>query len=116
MSMLQHFPIIAIMAYFLGAFLIVMFGKSRAARNVIAFLATATPLCLLIMLVKPVMLGGHRKYGKWVLSDGSALDLELPLRGLPYMESLNLASPGLLNGKFCALQQAQALLLELALE
>ena len=64
----------------------------------------------------PVMLGGHWKYGKWVLADGSVLDMELPLRGQPFMESLNPASPGLLDGKFCALQRAQALLLEFPLE
>ena len=58
MSMLQHFPIIAIMAYFLGAFLIVIFGRNRALRNIFGFLATAVPLCLLVALVKPVMLGG----------------------------------------------------------
>ena len=54
---IQHFPICAIMAYFLGAFLIVIFGKNRALRNVFGFLATATPLCLLPALVKPIMLG-----------------------------------------------------------
>ena len=54
---IQHFPICAIMAYFLGAFLIVIFGKNRALRNVFGFLATATPLCLLAALVKPLMLG-----------------------------------------------------------
>ena len=54
---IQHFPICAIMAYFLGAFLIVIFGKNRALRNVFGFLATATPLCLLAALVKPIMLG-----------------------------------------------------------
>ena len=59
MNMLQHFPILAIMAYFLGAFLIVVFGGNRVFRNLIGFLATATPLCLLIMLVKPIMLGGE---------------------------------------------------------
>ena len=54
---IQHFPICAIMAYFLGAFLIVIFGRNRALRNVFGFLATATPLCLLAALVKPIMLG-----------------------------------------------------------
>ena len=29
----QHFPIFAIMLYFLGAFLIVIFGKNRTVRN-----------------------------------------------------------------------------------
>ena len=56
--MMQHYPILAIMTYFLGAFLIVIFGKHRTVRNAVGFLATAVPLCLLITLVKPVMMGG----------------------------------------------------------
>ena len=59
MNMIQHFPIMAIMAYFLGAFLIVIFGGNRLVRNLVGFLATATPLCLLVSLVKPVMLAGQ---------------------------------------------------------
>ncbi len=59
MSMLNHFPILAIMAYFLGAFLIVIFGQNRMARNVLGFLGTAIPLCLLVMLVKPILLSGE---------------------------------------------------------
>ena len=54
--MLQHFPILAIMAYFLAAFLIVVFGKNRSVRNVLGFLGTAVPLCLLIALAKPVLI------------------------------------------------------------
>ncbi len=54
----QHFPIIAIMLYFLGAFFIVLFGKNRIARNCIAFLATGLSLTLLILLVKPIFLDG----------------------------------------------------------
>ena len=56
--MMQHYPILAIMTYFLGAFLIVIFGRNRAIRNAVGFLATAVPLCLLITLVKPVMIYG----------------------------------------------------------
>ena len=42
----QHFPIYAIMVLFLGAFLIVVFGGNRTARNILA-------------LVKPVMWNGE---------------------------------------------------------
>lgn len=61
MSMLsyQHFPIYSIMVLFLGAFLIVMLGRSRAVRNTIAFLAVAASLSFLACLVKPVMLNGE---------------------------------------------------------
>ncbi len=54
----NHFPIIAIMLYFLGAFLIVLFGKNRIVRNCLAFLATGLSLTLLILLVKPILLQG----------------------------------------------------------
>ena len=54
----QHFPIIAIMLYFLGAFLIVVFGNNRSIRNCVAFLATAVPLALLCALVPRIMVGG----------------------------------------------------------
>ena len=54
----QHFPIFTIMLYFLGAFLIVLFGKNRILRNSIAFIATGLSLTLLILLVKPIMING----------------------------------------------------------
>ena len=61
MSMLsyQHFPIFAIMAYFLGAFLIVVLGRHRPLRNILAFLSTAGALALLIGLFAPVILHGE---------------------------------------------------------
>ena len=56
---MTHYPILAIMAYFLGAFLIVIFGRNRAVRNTLGFLGTAVPLCLLIMLAKPILANGE---------------------------------------------------------
>ena len=53
-----HFPIFAIMLYFLGAFFIVLLGKNRIIRNCIAFLATGLALTLLCLLIRPVMLDG----------------------------------------------------------
>ncbi len=55
---MNHYPILAIMAYFLCAFLIVVFGKNRAVRNILGFIGTAAPLCLLIMLAEPVLFNG----------------------------------------------------------
>ena len=54
-----HFPVYSVMVLFLGAFLVVLFGKNRFARNLIAFLAAGISLACMIMLVKPVMLGGE---------------------------------------------------------
>lgn len=40
-SIMSHFPILAIMALFLGAFLVALLGrKSAAVRNVISFVVT----------------------------------------------------------------------------
>ena len=54
-----HFPVYSVMVLFLGAFFVVLFGKNRFARNLIAFLAAGISLACMIMLVKPVMLGGE---------------------------------------------------------
>ena len=55
----QHFPIYAIMLYFLGAFLIVLFGKNKIARHCLALLSVTGSLALLVSLVPRVMLGGE---------------------------------------------------------
>ena len=61
MSMLsyQHFPIYSIMVLFLGAFLIVMLGRNKAVRNVLALLSVTASFCFLAALVKPVMINGE---------------------------------------------------------
>ena len=61
----EHFPIFTIMAYFLGAFFIVLLGKNRTLRNIIAFLSTGTALTLLIALIKPIMLN-HQIVAYWM--------------------------------------------------
>ncbi len=53
-----HFPIFAVMLYFLGAFFIVLLGKNRILRNCIAFLSTGLALTMMILLIKPIMLDG----------------------------------------------------------
>ena len=55
----QHFPIYAIMLYFLGAFLIVLFGKNKIARHCLALLSVTGSLALLVSLVPRVMLNGE---------------------------------------------------------
>ena len=61
MSMLsyQHFPIYSIMVLFLSAFLIVMLGRNKAVRNILALLAVTASFCFLAALVKPVMINGE---------------------------------------------------------
>ena len=55
----QHFPIYAIMVLFLGAFLIVLFGKNKIARHCLALLSVTGSLALLCSLVPRVMVGGE---------------------------------------------------------
>ena len=55
----QHYPIYAIMLLFLGAFLIVLFGKNRIARHCLALLSVGGSLALLCLLIPRVMLGGE---------------------------------------------------------
>lgn len=55
----QHFPVYSVMVLFLGAFLIVMFGKYKTFRNIVAFAAVSVSLACMVYLVKPVMLEGE---------------------------------------------------------
>ena len=55
----HHFPVYAIMVLFLGAFLIVMLGRNKAVRNILALLAVTASFCFLAALVKPVMINGE---------------------------------------------------------
>ena len=67
----QHFPIYSVMVLFLGAFLVVLFGKSKFLRGAIAFAATALSLACMIALIKPVMLG-HEIICYWMGSRSMA--------------------------------------------
>ncbi len=58
--MINNFPILAIMALFIGAFLNSLFGRhNRIAGNIIAFLSMAAALGLMLALVQPVLLEGR---------------------------------------------------------
>ena len=91
----QHFPIFTIMLYFLGAFLIVLFGKSRMARNIIAFLATGLSLTLLVLLVKPIMID-HQIIAYWmgnrIPAGGYAIGIALEVDALSLFFGLLIAT------------------------
>ena len=57
--MIQHFPVLAVMILFLGAFLIEIIGRNDTVRNLIAFVAVTGSLILLAALIGPVMLEGQ---------------------------------------------------------
>ena len=55
----QHFPIYAIMALFLGSFLIAAFGEKRSVRNILALLSVTAALGFILALMKPVVFHGE---------------------------------------------------------
>ncbi len=82
---LQHFPIYSIMVLFLGAFLIVVFGHSKAFRHTVALLATFASFFFMAMLFKPVMLEGQTIaywLGNRVPAGGYAIGIALEVDAL----------------------------------
>ena len=57
--MIQHLPILAIMTYFLGAFLTTLLGhNSKAVRHFLVLLASVVSFVMMCVLIKPVMIDG----------------------------------------------------------
>ena len=102
MSMLsyQHFPIYSIMVLFLGAFLIVMLGRNKAVRNILALLAVTASFCFLAALVKPVMINGEiiaYWMGGRVPAGGYALGIALEVDALSRFFGLRVATAVLVS-------------------
>jgi len=57
--MIQHFPILAIMVLFLGAFLTVLCGKNKVLRNIVVFAAMLASSVFIAFLIKPIMIDGE---------------------------------------------------------
>lgn len=56
----EHFPVIAVMGLFLGAFLLEIFGnKFKPARNILALGFTGMAFVLIVWLIKPVIFDGE---------------------------------------------------------
>jgi len=55
----SHFPVLAIVSLFLGAFIIVTFGRIRPLRKILSVISTAVTLTLICLLIKPVMIDGE---------------------------------------------------------
>lgn len=81
-----HFPIIAIITLFLGAFLVSLFRRiSARIRNIMVLVAVSVPLCLMICLVGPVMLKGEMItywMGNWAPVSGWAIGIGLEVDAL----------------------------------
>ena len=94
-SLYQHFPILSIMVLFLGAFLIVVLGKFKALRHIIAFLAVGSSLALLAALIKPVMMNGEILaywMGNRVPAGGYAIGIALEVDALSLFFGLLIAT------------------------
>lgn len=85
-SIMSHFPILAIMALFLGAFLVALLGrKSAAIRNVISFIVTGGAMVLMFALIKPIMIDGEiitYWMGNWEPISGWAIGIGVEVDAL----------------------------------
>ena len=74
-----HFPVLAVMTLFLGAFLVVVFGTHRKTlRIVISMIASLISTGLICALIKPVMLRGEiisYWMGNWEPVEGYAIGI-----------------------------------------
>ena len=81
----MHFPVIAIMTLFVGAFLVTLVGKKETARNIIAGAAVLISLTLLALLVKPVFVDGQiitYWMGNWEPVEGYAIGIAIEVDAL----------------------------------
>ena len=99
----QHFPIYAIMVLFLGAFLIVVFGGNRTARNILALLSITASLVFILALIKPVMWGGEiiaYWMGNRVPAGGYAIGIALEVDALSLFFALIVATAVFVSGVY----------------
>ena len=55
-----HFPVLAVMGLFLGAFIIAIFGKKHDGFNrTVSILFSGLAFCLIACLIKPVLIDGE---------------------------------------------------------
>lgn len=81
---IRHFPILAILSLFLGAFLVALLGRRHVRlRNTIVFLSTFLAFALMLLLIPPVCgrgevitywMGGWAPVGQWAI--GIALEVD----------------------------------------
>lgn len=86
MNTVVHFPVIAIMTLFLGAFLVTIFGgKNKALRVFLAMLASTVSFVLMLFVAKYVLLDGHiinYWLGNWTPVKNYAIGIGIEVDGL----------------------------------
>ncbi len=97
----MHFPVIAIMTFFVGAFIVTLCGSKEKIRNVVAGLAVLIPLTLLALLIKPVMVDGEiivYWMGNWEPVEGYAIGIAIEVDALSLFFGLLVAIAVALSG------------------
>ena len=97
----HHFPVYSVMVLFLGAFLIVLFGKNKTVRNILAVLAVSASLACMIALVKPVILEGEiisYWMGNRELAGGYAIGIALEVDALSLFFGLLISTAVFVSG------------------
>lgn len=83
---MYHFPVLAIMALFLGAFLNSLVGRRNAkVRNAVVVLSMLTALVMMLSLVKPILLDGQILtywLSNWAPVEGWAIGISLEVDAL----------------------------------
>lgn len=97
-----HFPVLAVMVLFLGAFLIEIFGsKIKLIRNTLALAAAGISFALIAALVKPVLLDGEiisYWMGNWEPVSGYAIGIGYEVDALSLFFALLVVLTFLLSG------------------
>ena len=97
-----HFPVLAVMVLFLGAFLVEIFGsKNKYVRNTIALLSAAVSFALIVTLIKPVFFDGEiisYWMGNWQPVSGYAIGIGYEIDALSLFFALMVVLTFLLSG------------------
>lgn len=101
---MEHFPILAIMTLFMGAFINSLVGRrSRAIGNGVVFLAMAVALGLILALIKPVLIDGQvitYWMGGWAPEGGWAYGIGLEVDALSLFFGLIVTIAVLVSGVY----------------
>ncbi len=101
---ISNFPILAVMALFLGAFIASLAGRrSAVVRNVIVFLSMAVSLVLILCLIKPVFIDGSiitYWLGSWEPVAGWAIGICLEVDALSLFFALIVVAAVFVSGLY----------------
>ena len=102
MNIMQHFPVIAVMSLFLGAFLVEIFGrKNKYIRNTIVMVFASISFLCIFALIKPVFFDGEvisYWLGGWEPVSGFAIGIGYEIDALSLFFAILVALTFLLSG------------------